>query len=66
MHAGYGKSQPNLSLIVGGLGSWVNSELLEKEFGKFGDIEEIEYDDGATHAIIRFISTFENTHKIRF
>nr|CAD2167167.1 unnamed protein product [Meloidogyne enterolobii]CAD2205589.1 unnamed protein product [Meloidogyne enterolobii] len=51
---GYGKSVPNLSLIVGGLGSWANSDLLDKEFGKFGDIEEIEYDDGASHAIIRF------------
>jgi len=45
-------------LIVGGLGSWANSDLLDKEFGKFGDIEEIEYDDGASHAIIRFLIFF--------
>jgi hypothetical protein len=51
---GYGKSNPTLSLIVGGLGKWSDSDLLEKEFGKFGDIDEIEYDDGASHAIIRF------------
>ncbi|KAL7071170.1 hypothetical protein ACQ4LE_009554 [Meloidogyne hapla] len=51
---GYGKSVPTLSLIVGGLGSWATSDLLEKEFGKFGDIEEIEYDDGQSHAIIRY------------
>ncbi|CAB3405993.1 unnamed protein product [Caenorhabditis bovis] len=58
MKIGYGKSQISRRLWVGGLGSWCDRSLLNKEFDRYGLIESIEYTPNDEFAYI----TFEDTH----
>ncbi|PAV72502.1 hypothetical protein WR25_05903 [Diploscapter pachys] len=51
---GYGKSQVSRKIWIGGLGSWVNRDMLTSEFDRFGVIEKMEYHSGAEFAYIRF------------
>jgi RNA-binding protein 15 len=48
---GYGKVNATTKVWVGGLGSWCSSQLLWKEFDRFGAIKDIEYqtDDNQAH-----------------
>ncbi|CCD62180.1 RRM domain-containing protein [Caenorhabditis elegans] len=58
MKIGYGKSQVSRRLFVGGLGSWCDKEILQKAFGEFGFVENIDYDHGQPYAYV----VYENTH----
>lgn len=46
IRAGFGRSQPSRKLWVGGLGPWTTRSMLEKEFDRYGQIEELEYNEG--------------------
>ena len=49
---GYGKANPTTCLWVGGLGSWVTPESLEREFDRFGMIDRIEWPHGKNYAYV--------------
>jgi RNA recognition motif-containing protein len=51
---GFGKAQISRRLWVGDLGSWTTREMLEKEFDRYGTIEDLEYKEGAKHAYITY------------
>jgi len=53
---GYGKTLPSTTLWIGGLGGWCNSEMLNREFDRFGALRKIEYMKGNRHAYIEFES----------
>ncbi|CAI2351316.1 unnamed protein product [Caenorhabditis sp. 36 PRJEB53466] len=59
MKIGYGKSQVSRKLIVGGLNKACDKETLQKVFGSYGFIDDIEYSNGSDIAYI----VFENTHQ---
>ncbi|PAV92063.1 hypothetical protein WR25_03038 [Diploscapter pachys] len=46
--------QVSRKIWIGGLGSWVNRDMLTSEFDRFGVIEKMEYYSGAEFAYIRF------------
>ncbi|ETN74929.1 hypothetical protein NECAME_12626 [Necator americanus] len=62
---GYGKSQVSRRLWIGGLGSWTSADALAKEFDRYGPIENLEYEDGAEFAYIRFTDTNAATDACR-
>ncbi|KAH7725541.1 Protein GRLD-1 a [Aphelenchoides avenae] len=62
---GYGKSQVSPMLWVGGLGSWTTKDLLLKEFERYGNVENVDYEEGSTSAYIRFTDTAEATDACR-
>jgi RNA recognition motif-containing protein len=51
---GFGKAQISRRLWVGDLGSWTNRDMLEKEFDRYGPVEELEYKAGDEHAYITY------------
>jgi len=53
---GYGKTLPSTRLWVGGLGSWCSSDLINREFDRFGALRNIEYNKGDRHAFVEFES----------
>ncbi|XP_065670109.1 RNA-binding protein spenito [Hydra vulgaris] len=53
---GYGKTQPSTRLWIGGLGHWCSSDLLNREFDRFGALRKIEYVKGSRHAFVEFES----------
>jgi len=53
---GYGKTLPSNRLWVGGLGQWCNTDLLNREFDRFGALRKIDYTKGSRHAFIEFES----------
>lgn len=51
---GYGKVTPTKCLWVGGLGPWVQYDVLEKAFSHFGTIQEIDWPLNKYYAYILF------------
>jgi hypothetical protein len=51
---GYGKTQVSPRLIVGGLGSWTDKDVLQKAFERYGEIESVDYEEGDNYAYIQF------------
>lgn len=53
---GYGKTLPSTRLWIGGLGQWCTTEMLNREFDRFGALRKIDYSKGSRHAFIEFES----------
>ena len=53
---GYGKATPSTCLWVGGLGPWIRTETLEREFDRFGAIHQIEWPHGKNYAYVLYDS----------
>ena len=53
---GYGKVSPSTCLWVGGLGPWIQTETLEREFDRFGAIHRIVWPSGKTYAYVLYDS----------
>lgn len=53
---GYGKTLPSTILWIGGLGQWCTTEMLNREFDRFGALRKINYVKGNRHAFIEFES----------
>ena len=53
---GYGKTLPSTTLWIGSLGGWCTSEMLNREFDRFGALRNIDYVKGNRHAFIEFES----------
>ena len=53
---GYGKTLPSKRLWIGGLGSWCSTDMLNREFDRFGALRKIEYSKGDRHAFVEFES----------
>ena len=53
---GYGKTLPSTRLWIGGLGSWCNADMLNREFDRFGALRIIDYVKGSRHAFVEFES----------
>ena len=53
---GYGKATPTTRIWVGGLGSWTQISLLDKEFDRFGAIRKIDHKQGDNFAYIQYDS----------
>jgi len=53
---GYGKTLPSTMLWIGGLGQWCTTEMLNREFDRFGALRKINYVKGNRHAFIEFES----------
>ena len=53
---GYGKVSPSTCLWVGGLGPWIQTETLEREFDRFGAIHRIEWPTGKNYAYVLYDS----------
>ena len=51
---GYGKATPSTCLWVGGLGPWIRTETLEREFDRFGVIHRIEWPHGKNYAYVLY------------
>ncbi|KAK3102800.1 hypothetical protein FSP39_014003 [Pinctada imbricata] len=51
---GYGKVTPSTCLWVGGLGSWVTHQMLEREFDRFGVIDRIVWPQGKNYAYVLY------------
>lgn len=60
MKIGYGKSQISRRLFIGGLGDWCSKDMLQKAFNKYGQIENIEYDNGDQIAYVVYDNTNES------
>jgi RNA-binding protein 15 len=50
---GYGRSQVSPRLWIGGLGDWTTKEMLNKEFDRYGVIEQLEFTNDSQHAYIK-------------
>lgn len=53
---GYGKTLPSTTLWIGGLGQWCTTDMLNREFDRFGALRKIDYAKGNRHAFIEFES----------
>jgi len=53
---GYGKVVATTKVWIGGLGPWCTSQMLEREFDRFGAMGKIEYEKGDTEAKISYES----------
>eukprot|EP00090_Calanus_glacialis_P040697 TRINITY_DN710_c0_g1_i4.p1 TRINITY_DN710_c0_g1~~TRINITY_DN710_c0_g1_i4.p1 ORF type:complete len:496 (+),score=199.97 TRINITY_DN710_c0_g1_i4:1199-2686(+) len=53
---GYGKVVATTKVWIGGLGPWCTSQMLEREFDRFGAMGKIEYEKGDTEAKIQYES----------
>lgn len=53
---GYGKVNATTKVWIGGLGPWCTSQMLEREFDRFGAMGKIEYEKGDTEARIQYES----------
>ncbi len=53
---GYGKATPSTCLWIGGLGPWIRTETLEREFDRFGVIHRIEWPQGKDYAYVLYDS----------
>jgi len=53
---GYGKVHATTKVWIGGLGDWCSTEMLEREFDRFGAMGKIEYEKGDTEAKIEYES----------
>ncbi|ESP03510.1 hypothetical protein LOTGIDRAFT_224309 [Lottia gigantea] len=53
---GYGKVTPTTCLWVGGLGTHINYDTLEREFDRFGVINKIEWPSGKSYAYVLYDS----------
>lgn len=51
---GYGKVTATTCLWVGGLGTWITHETLEREFDRFGMINRIEWPRGKDYAYVLY------------
>ena len=51
---GYGKVTQSNCLWVGGLGSWVTHQMLEREFDRFGMIDRIVWPQGKSYAYVLY------------
>jgi len=51
---GFGKAQPSKKLWVGDLGPWATASMLEKEFDRYGPIEDLDYKEGDEFAYVTF------------
>ena len=52
---GFAKAQISRRLWVGDLGSWTTKEMLEKEFDRFGLIDEVDYRDRDKYGYITLV-----------
>lgn len=53
---GYGKVSPSTCLWVGGVGPWIRTETLEREFDRFGAIHRIAWPQGKNYAYVLYDS----------
>ena len=53
---GFGKAQPSKKLWVGDLGPWATASMLEKEFDRYGPIEDLDYKEGDEFAYVTYVS----------
>jgi len=53
---GYGKVVATTKVWIGGLGPWCTTQMLEREFDRFGAMGKIEYEKGDTEAKISYES----------
>uniref|UniRef100_A0A7E4W6Y1 RRM domain-containing protein n=1 Tax=Panagrellus redivivus TaxID=6233 RepID=A0A7E4W6Y1_PANRE len=55
LQIGFGKSQVSRRLWVGDLHGWASKSLLEKEFDRYGEVEDVEYNPDDDYGYVTFV-----------
>ncbi|TKR67284.1 hypothetical protein L596_023460 [Steinernema carpocapsae] len=51
---GYGKMKTNHRIWIGKLGEWASKEMIVREFGRFGSIDDVDFEEGSDYCYITY------------